>query len=50
VVLWSGDPFSVYTKTDLVFLDGAVIYDRSNKARQAVTDFELGQPVLEDLP
>jgi len=50
VVLWSGDPFSVYTKVDLVFLDGAVIYDRYNKARQAVTDFELGQPVLEDLP
>jgi hypothetical protein len=40
----------VYTKADLVFLDGAVIYDRYNKARQAVTDFELGQPVLEDLP
>ncbi len=46
VVLWSGDPFSVYTRADLVFIDGAVVYDRHNPARQAVTDFELGQPVL----
>ena len=50
VVIWSGDPFSVYTKADLVFLDGALIYDRSDKSRQAVTDFELGQPVLEGQP
>jgi imidazolonepropionase-like amidohydrolase len=46
VVIWSGNPFSVYTRADLVFLDGAVIYDRNDKSRQAVTDFELGQPVL----
>jgi imidazolonepropionase-like amidohydrolase len=50
VVLWSGNPFSVYTRADVVFLDGAVIYDRSDKSRQAVTDFELGQPVLEEQP
>jgi imidazolonepropionase-like amidohydrolase len=47
-VLWSGDPFSVYTRADLVFLDGAVIYDRNDKSRQAVTDFELGQPAMEE--
>ncbi|HWF47621.1 MAG TPA: amidohydrolase [Bryobacteraceae bacterium] len=47
VVLWSGDPFSVYTKADLVFIDGAVVYDRHDPRRQAVTDFELGQPALE---
>lgn len=47
VVLWSGDPFSVYTRAELVFLDGALIYDRSDRARQAVTDFELGQPALQ---
>ena len=44
VVLWSGDPFSVYTKADMTFVDGAVIWDRSDKSRQAVMDFELGQP------
>jgi imidazolonepropionase-like amidohydrolase len=48
VVLWSGDPFSVYTKADLTFIDGAVVYDRHDTARQAVTDFELGQPALEE--
>lgn len=47
-VLWSGDPFSVFTRADLVFLDGAVIYDRNDKSRQAVTDFELGQPAMEE--
>jgi imidazolonepropionase-like amidohydrolase len=44
VVLWSGDPFSVYTKADLTFVDGAVIFDRGNPDRNPVTDFELGQP------
>ncbi len=49
VVLWSGDPFSVYTRADIVFLDGAIIYDRHDKTRQAVTDFELGQPALQEM-
>jgi len=44
VVIWSGDPFSVYTRADMVFVDGAVTYDRANTARQPVSDFELGQP------
>lgn len=47
VVLWSGDPFSVYTKADVVFIDGAVVYERRDPSRQAVSDFELGQPALE---
>lgn len=47
VVLWSGDPFSVYTKVDVVFIDGAVVYDRHDPSRQAVSDFDLGQPALE---
>jgi len=44
VVVWSGDPFSVYTKADLVFIDGARLYDRNDSALQPVTDFEIGQP------
>ena len=44
VVLWSGDPFSVYTRADMTFVDGAVIFDRHDPARQPVMDFELGQP------
>ncbi len=44
VVIWSGDPFSVYTRADLVFVDGAVTWDRAAAAKQPVMDFELGQP------
>jgi imidazolonepropionase-like amidohydrolase len=45
VVVWSADPFSVYTKTDQVFIDGAKVYDRHDPTRQPGDDFELGQPV-----
>jgi imidazolonepropionase-like amidohydrolase len=44
VVLWSGDPFSIYSKADKVFVDGAVVYDRSDPRLQPRSDFELGQP------
>ncbi len=44
VVIWSGDPFSSYTRADLVFVDGAITWDRNDPARRPVTDFELGQP------
>lgn len=42
VVIWSDDPFSVYARTDKVFLDGALVYDRADPARQAKSDFMLG--------
>src|SRR5258708_19022889 len=41
IVLWSGDPFSVYSAADLVFIDGAIAFDR-HQAR--TSDFELGRP------
>ncbi|MDQ3143711.1 MAG: amidohydrolase [Pseudomonadota bacterium] len=44
VVLWNGDPFSVYTRPDKVWIDGALMYDAANPARRPVSDFELGQP------
>lgn len=44
VVIWSGDPFSVYTKAEQVFIDGAKLYDLNDDALLPVTDFELGQP------
>ena len=47
VVVWSGDPFSVYSKADQVFIDGALVFDRSNPALQPATDFELGLPAEE---
>jgi imidazolonepropionase-like amidohydrolase len=43
VVIWSGNPFSVYAKADHVYIDGALVYDRANPDLQPVSDFELGQ-------
>jgi imidazolonepropionase-like amidohydrolase len=43
VVLWSGDPFSVYSKADQVYVDGALVYERGNPALTPRTDFSLGQ-------
>jgi len=43
VVIWSGNPFSVYAKAGQVFIDGALVYDRDNPELQPVSDFELGQ-------
>ena len=42
VVVWSANPFSVYARADQVFVDGALLFDRSNPALQPRTDFELG--------
>ena len=50
LVLWSGDPFSVYSRADLVFVDGALIYDRSDPARQPRGDFMTGQPSAKSEP
>jgi imidazolonepropionase-like amidohydrolase len=41
VVVWSGDPFSVYSRAEKVFVDGALVYDRDDPKRQPHTDFEL---------
>jgi imidazolonepropionase-like amidohydrolase len=42
IVLWSGDPFSVYTRAEKVWVDGAMLYDRTDASEQWRTDFELG--------
>ncbi len=42
VVLWNGNPFSVYSRPDKVYIDGALVFDRSNPALQPEMDFELG--------
>jgi imidazolonepropionase-like amidohydrolase len=43
VVLWNGNPFSVYAKAEQVYVDGARLYDRNDPSRQPVSDFMLGQ-------
>ncbi len=42
VVLWSGNPLSVYSRPEKVWIDGAMLYDRLDPAQQWRTDFELG--------
>lgn len=42
IVIWDKNPFSVYSRVDRVFIDGAVFYDRAS-GLEPVTDFELGQ-------
>jgi imidazolonepropionase-like amidohydrolase len=42
VVLWSGDPFSVYSRAEKVWVDGALLYDRLDPSEQWRTDFDLG--------
>ena len=42
VVLWSGDPFSVYSRAERVWVDGAQLFDRSDATQRWRTDFELG--------
>ncbi|MBN8843134.1 MAG: amidohydrolase family protein [Sphingomonadales bacterium] len=43
VVLWSGNPFSIYSRADLVLIDGAIAWDRSAPRNGPVSDFELGR-------
>jgi imidazolonepropionase-like amidohydrolase len=42
LVLWSGNPFSVYTRAEKVWIDGAMLFDRLDPKQQWRTDFELG--------
>ncbi|HEX6059264.1 MAG TPA: amidohydrolase [Gemmatimonadaceae bacterium] len=42
VVLWSGDPFSIYTRAEKVWVDGALLFDRLDADERWRTDFELG--------
>ncbi|MBV7265433.1 amidohydrolase [Erythrobacter ani] len=44
VVLWNGDPLSVYSRPEKVWIDGALLYDAQDPKRRPVSDFELGQP------
>ena len=42
LVIWDGNPFSVYSKTEKVFVDGLLLYDKENPSTPKATDFELG--------
>ena len=44
LVLWNGNPLSVYARPEKVWIDGALLFDADDPARRPVSDFELGQP------
>jgi imidazolonepropionase-like amidohydrolase len=44
VVIWTGDPFSVYSHAENVFIDGALMYDRNRPDPLVFGDFVLGMP------
>ena len=44
VVLWNGNPLSVYSRPEKVWVDGTLLFDATDRKRRAVSDFELGQP------
>ena len=46
VVLWSGNPFSSYARAEQVYVDGARMYDRADRARQPMSDFMLGHDLI----
>ncbi|WP_395329442.1 amidohydrolase [Novosphingobium sp. BL-8H] len=43
VVLWNGNPLSVYSRPEKVWIDGALMFDALDAKRRPVSDFELGQ-------
>jgi imidazolonepropionase-like amidohydrolase len=50
LVVWSGDPFSIYSRVERVYIDGALLYLRSETTPQPPSDKEIGFPVLEVRP
>ncbi len=42
VTVWSGNPFSIYSRAERVYIDGALVYDRNDPSVNPVTDFSLG--------
>lgn len=44
IVLWNGNPLSVYSRPEKVWIDGALLFDANDPKRRPVSDFELGQP------
>jgi imidazolonepropionase-like amidohydrolase len=44
LVIWSGDPFSVYSVPDQVYIDGNLAWDVHDPVYPPKSDFMLGQP------
>lgn len=44
VVMWNGDPLSIYSRPEMVWIDGALMFNANDPKMRPVSDFELGQP------
>ncbi len=44
IVIWSGDPFSTFSRPDQVYMDGALMFDRA-AGLKPVSDFRLGTEI-----
>jgi imidazolonepropionase-like amidohydrolase len=44
IVIWDRNPFSIYARTEKVYIDGALTWDRRDPRYQPRSDFDLGQP------
>ena len=42
IVIWSHDPFSVYSRAEKVFIDGLLKFDIDDPSSFQRTDFDLG--------
>jgi len=47
VVIWNGNPFSVYALAEQVFIDGALSFDRAHPTPSPRSDFLLGRHIAE---
>jgi imidazolonepropionase-like amidohydrolase len=47
VVIWNGTPFSVYALAEMVFIDGALKFDRAHPPSQPRSDFLLDGRIAE---
>ena len=46
IAVWDGNPFSVYSRVQRVFIDGALVFDRADPEVNPVTDFSLGTAAM----
>ncbi len=49
LVVWDGDPFSVYTKAVQVYIEGELVFDREHPLPGGGTDFELGYEATDEV-
>jgi len=44
LILWNGNPFSVYTLADQIYIDGALVFDLHDADYQPESDYRVGMP------